>query len=181
MEFWYTSSTKKNLIRKKYFFLGEKWFWNFWFSKNIKFKGKSTKTQTKLAGALEFKSRQFWRFFVRETGRFARIAIKIRINGVLICIFHRKKSDSKKSFFSWRKMILKISIFKNIKFKGKSTKTQTKKCVCVLVDLHLNLIFFENRNFQNHFSPRIFFFESDFFWWKMYIRTPLILVFMVIH
>ena len=46
--------------------------------------------------------------------------------------------------------------------------------------LNIQNRFFGKSKFSKSFFSKIFF-ESDFFWWKIHIKTPLILIFMVIR
>ena len=80
----------------------------------------------------------------RRIGPFHRNVIKTRINGVLIYIFHQKKSDSKKIIFSWRKMILKILILK-----------KSRKCWFFQVKFILKFTW-KNQNFRLFFEIEIF-------------------------
>ena len=109
-----------------------------------------------------------------------------------------KKKLEQKKFFSGRKMILKILIFdfffepqkKNLENqKTDFQKTSRKKSIFkkkhVFSIFHFfsqNVdFFFENRNFQNYFSPRKnIIFCSNFFWWKVYTKTWFVPTFEVV-
>ena len=68
----------------------------------------------------------------------------------------RKKNWSKNIFFSWRKMILKI-LLENLDFSIEKIDFSIEKIEIFVFSPKINIlfsIFFRNRNFQNHFSPR---------------------------
>jgi len=110
-------------------------------------------------------------------------ASKISTEQVFVYTFHPKKNWIKKIIFSRRKIILKILIFdfffesqkkiskiKKSIFKNKIEKIDVSKknmFFRFFIFFSKCWFFFENRNFQNYFSPRkIIIFCSNFFLMK---------------